>query len=107
VRSEGHSHLRRTVRVDQQLVTLAGETPVLGPTKTPSSVRTVPVPQVVLDVLARHVEQYTPEGSELLFLDEKGDPSAATRSAAPGGEQQPQQGLTGSRRTICGTTRPR
>ncbi len=66
--------LRRTIRVDQQLVTLSGQTPALGPTKTPSSVRTIPVPDGVLDVLARHVEQHTPEGSELLFVDHKGDP---------------------------------
>jgi integrase len=66
--------LRRSIRVDQQLVTLAGAAPALGPTKTPSSVRTIPVPDGVIEVLARHVEQYTPEGSELLFVDDKGDP---------------------------------
>jgi integrase len=66
--------LKGTIRVDQQLVALAGAAPVLGPTKTPSSVRTIPVPQSVLDVLAYHVEQYTPKDSELLFLDDKGDP---------------------------------
>ena len=66
--------LRRTIRVDQQLVTLAGAKPVLGPAKTPSSVRTIPVPDGVIDVLARHVELYTPERSELQFLDGKGDP---------------------------------
>jgi integrase len=66
--------LRRTIRVDQQLVTLSGASPTLGPTKTPSSVRTIPVPDAVIAVLARHVEQYTPRDSELLFVTENGNP---------------------------------
>ena len=36
--------LRRTIRFDRQLLTLAGQTPALGRTMTPSSVRTIPVP---------------------------------------------------------------
>ena len=48
--------LRRTIRVDRQLVTINGELSSLQPTKTSSSVRTIPAPQQVFDELARHVE---------------------------------------------------
>jgi integrase len=66
--------LRRTIRVDRQLVTLANETPKLGPVKTPSSVRTVPAPQSVLDELARHLERYSPGPDGLIFTNEDGAP---------------------------------
>lgn len=46
--------LRRTVRVDQQLL----RTCELGPPKTSSSVRTVPVAQIVLDEVAAHLAQF-------------------------------------------------
>lgn len=55
--------LRRTVRVDRQLVTASGQAPYLGPVKTAASVRTVPLPQVVVDALARHLAAY-PAGAE-------------------------------------------
>jgi integrase len=66
--------LERAIRVDQQLLTLAGGVPKLAPPKTPSSVRTIAVPDEVLAVLAHHVEQFTPADADLLFLDDKGDP---------------------------------
>jgi integrase len=66
--------LRRTIRVDRQLVTTAGAPPCLGPTKTPGSVRTIPVPQMVLDALAYHLERYGPSPDGLVFTDGKGDP---------------------------------
>jgi integrase len=44
--------LRRVVTVDRQLVTVVGREPFLAPPKTSASVRTVPLPQAVLD--ARH-----------------------------------------------------
>ena len=50
--------LRRTIRVDQQLLRRG---PVrLGPPKTPSSVRTVPVADVVLEELAEHMRRFPP-----------------------------------------------
>jgi integrase len=66
--------LRRTVRVDRQLVTVSGARPTFGPPKTPASVRTVPVPQAVLDALARHLERYSPGPHGLIFTDSKRDP---------------------------------
>jgi hypothetical protein len=41
------------VHVEQQLVTIGGQEPRLGPPKTEASRRVVPLPQIVLDALAR------------------------------------------------------
>ena len=46
--------LRRALTVDRQLVTVQGAPPFLGPPKTSASVRTIPLPQVVVDELAAH-----------------------------------------------------
>jgi integrase len=66
--------LRRTIRVDRQLVTVAGKSPILAPCKTESSVRTIPVPQALLDVLAQHLEVWPSGPDGLIFTDSKGDP---------------------------------
>jgi len=66
--------LRRTIRVDRQLVTVANEAPRLAPAKTTASVRTIPVPQAVLDEIARHLERYSPGPWGLIFTDGKGTP---------------------------------
>ncbi len=81
--------------------------PVLGPTKTPSSVRTIPVPDGVIDVLARHVELYTPERSELLFLDDKGDPIRRNALGHAWRRLRSLRASTASRRMTAGTTPPR
>jgi integrase len=60
--------LRRSLRVCQQLVLMPGAEPVIGPLKTVSSYRTVPLPQVVLDALAEHVAEFAPAGFEMLDL---------------------------------------
>ncbi len=65
--------LRRTIRVDRQLLTVKGQPPVLSPTKTTSSVRTIPVPQVALDELARHLDEYpTTDIDRLIFTNSHG-----------------------------------
>ena len=67
--------LRRQIRVDQQLVTIAGQSPRLGPPKTDASVRTVPMPQVVVDALAAHLAAYPTTGPwQLLFTTATGAP---------------------------------
>ncbi len=66
--------LRRQVRVEQQLVTVSGHRPMLGPPKTEASVRVVPLPQVVLDELAAHVAAYEPGEWGLLFSTSSGSP---------------------------------
>lgn len=59
--------LRRTYSVSQQAVRGG-----LGPPKTPASVRTVPLPEFVVTVLAQHVEAYPPGGEGLLFRSTRG-----------------------------------
>lgn len=67
--------LRRTVRVDQQLVRVRGRGVELGPTKTPASNRTVPLPNVVGEALAAHLAAW-PEHPDLglIFTNERGAP---------------------------------
>jgi integrase len=47
--------LRRTLTVDRQLLSLPNPEPFLAPVKTKASVRTIPLPQVVVDALAAHM----------------------------------------------------
>lgn len=61
--------LRRSVRVDRQLVEVAGQGgPQLGPPKTAASVRTIPLPRVVVEALAAHLAAYPSAG--LVFTDD-------------------------------------
>lgn len=74
--------LRREVRIDRQLAGTDDEgAPLFGPPKTDSSVRTVPLPDVVVDELARHVERHGIGEHELLFRDAAGRPWARNRWA--------------------------
>lgn len=67
--------LRRTIRVDRQLVTMPGQGPFLAPPKTAASTRTIPAPQVALDALAAHLQvgQSDPPDN-LVFTTEAGQP---------------------------------
>lgn len=58
--------LRRTARVDRQLVTL-NDGPRFGPVKSARSVRTVPLSERAVEVLAAHVEEFGPGEDGLLF----------------------------------------
>lgn len=65
--------LRRTVTVDRQLAAGNMTTgPVFGPPKTAASVRTVPLPQLVADALARHLATYEPGPAGLIFTGRTG-----------------------------------
>lgn len=59
--------LRRTVRVDRQLVTVANQAPFLAPPKTSASVRTIPLPQAVVDALAAHLAAFPAEPEGFVF----------------------------------------
>jgi len=50
--------LRRQVNVEQQMKHLAPQRPFLGRPKTPSSVRTVPLPDVALEAAAEHLRRW-------------------------------------------------
>jgi integrase len=66
--------LRRTLRVDQQLVLLPGGGPYVAAPKTPASYRTVPLPKVVVDALAAHLAAFPAARVEILDATHKPDP---------------------------------
>jgi integrase len=66
--------LRRTLEVRQQLVTMPGKPAYLAPPKTPSSYRTVPLPQVVVDALAAHLAAFPAVPVEILDATHKPEP---------------------------------
>ncbi len=72
--------LRRTVRVDRQLVCTTGQAPTLGPAKTESSVRTIPAPTSVLEALTAHLQAHGEGPLRLIFSTSHG--TAVRRSLA-------------------------
>jgi hypothetical protein len=66
--------LRRTVRVDRQLVSARGGVPEFGPPKSKAGFRTVPIPDVVGSTLAEHLARYGPGPSGLVFVNTLGQP---------------------------------
>lgn len=66
--------LRRTLTVDRQLVLVPGRPPFHAPPKTSASYRTVPLPQVVAEMLAEHIRAFPVEPEGLLFTTPTGDP---------------------------------
>jgi integrase len=54
--------LRRSLTVDRQLVTLPRQAPFLAPPKTKASVRTIPLPNVVVEALSAHLVAYRGDG---------------------------------------------
>lgn len=78
--------LRRTLVIDRQL--LLTRPPTFGPPKTASSVRTIPLPQVVVDALAAHIAEFPPDLEGLLFTSgprplNRDQVTKAFRRAAP------------------------
>jgi integrase len=69
--------LRRTVKVDQQMVSgIAGQKPALAPPKTPRSRRLVPVPALVVEALSAHLAAFPAGPDGLIFTSEWGTPVA-------------------------------
>jgi integrase len=73
--------LRRTVRVDRQLIGVEAGGPVFGPPKTPASVRTVPVPTFVLEALTEHLRSRGEGPGRLLFVNQRGGPVLRNRAS--------------------------
>jgi integrase len=71
--------LRRELRVDQQLVTVAGRPPFLAPPKTEASRRTVPLPDVVIAALAAHLQAFPAGDLGLVFTNQAGEPLRRSR----------------------------
>lgn len=66
--------LRRQVHIDRQLLANPRRPVELGPTKTASSVRSVPLPGLILDELAAHIQTYPPGTWGLVFTNKRGLP---------------------------------
>jgi integrase len=89
--------LRRTLRVEQQVVLLAGEEPKIARPKTDASYRDIPLPRVVVDALAAHLAEFPAVPFEvedtrgtqpvrrlarLVFASEEGEPLRRTNFSA-------------------------
>jgi integrase len=70
--------LRRTAKVDRQLLLMPGG-PVLAPPKTEASRRIVPLPDVVVDALAAHLARFPAGGDGFVFTNDDGKPIRRTR----------------------------
>jgi len=66
--------LRRTVRVDRQLLGVTAGRAVFGPPKTPASVRSIPAPTTVLEALTAHVRAHGEGPERLVFSTAHGTP---------------------------------
>jgi integrase len=74
--------LRRTLRVDRQLITPARGEPHLAPPKSEASARTVPLADVVLEELAAHQTRFPPGPDGLLVTYVDGRPVKRNRFGA-------------------------
>jgi integrase len=67
--------LRRTLKVDQQLVRARGGAVLTGTLKTKASYRTIPLPVAVADALAAHLARWPAEpDTGLIYPNERGAP---------------------------------
>lgn len=66
--------LRRTARVDRQLVAVHDGVPDFGPPKSKAGFRTVPMPDVAGSALAEHLARFGPGTSGLVFTNTAGRP---------------------------------
>lgn len=66
--------LRRTARVDRQLISARDGVPEFGPPKSKASFRTIPMPVVVAETLAAHLARYRPGRGGLVFTNTLGNP---------------------------------
>jgi integrase len=73
--------LRRTVRVDRQLVGVADGEPLFGPPKTKASSRVVPIGHATVDILAAHLAEYPATPTALIFTTDDGEPWQRNRAA--------------------------
>lgn len=64
--------LKREIVVDRQLVMRNGKPSEFGPTKTRSSNRVIPLPQVVADALSAHIKAHEIGPEDLLFRGSRG-----------------------------------
>jgi integrase len=105
LRTQDVDFLRRTLRVEDQIDRVTRER---VPPKTPRSRRTVPLPQVAGDALARHIAAYPPTDEGLIFHPARAarprTTGTGTRCSCP--RRSVQGCRRGRRRTTAGTTSP-
>jgi len=85
--------LRRSLRVDRQMLTTTGE-PHFGPPKSDASVRTVPLPDGLLAALSKHIAAFTPGSDGLLVTYVDGRPVRRNRFGAMWRQSQARAGVT-------------
>lgn len=71
--------LRRTMRIDRQLVSRHVPAPILGPPKTQSSNRTIPLAGFLLDALADHLRRFPAGPGDLVLRSPAGLPLDSDR----------------------------
>ncbi|MGI8808642.1 MAG: tyrosine-type recombinase/integrase [Acidimicrobiales bacterium] len=71
--------LRRTMRIDRQLVSRFVPTPVLGPPKTDSSNRTIPLAAFLVAALADHLRRFPSNPEDLVLRSPAGLPLDSDR----------------------------
>lgn len=99
--------LRRSLRVDRQLVRIRGAGVALAPLKTSASYRSVPLANAVADVLAGHLSQWPADADGLIFTNERGAPIQQHPFAVVWEASARRAGLPeGPRRTTSATTSP-
>lgn len=72
VTSDRINWIAKSLRVDRQMLTVGG-TAGFGPPKTDSSVRTIPLPTFLVELLSEHIRQYGLGVDGLLFTNAKGE----------------------------------
>jgi integrase len=71
--------MRRGVRIDRQLVSIDGDSPVFGPVKDKRNrPRTIPLPQVVVDELSAHIARHGLGSDDLVFTSVTGRPISSS-----------------------------
>ncbi len=84
--STGWTSCAAAPELTRQLVGIRGQAPTFGPPKTASSVRTVPLPELVLEALSEHIRRFPPAaldgpiftGSDGQLLRRSAPPSSST-----------------------------
>lgn len=70
--------LRRTLTVEQQVQQLPGHAVYVGPPKTQSSYRVIPIPDIVVDALAEHLRRFPAQDDGFVFSAPEGGPIVRT-----------------------------
>ena len=96
--------LRRTIRVEEQLVDVSGRL-VFTPPKTKAGIRTVTIPAALADVLATHFATEPVQRSGLAFPSSRARPCAARASVASGdADVATQASMMGRSMGLCSTS---